>query len=175
VYRPLRDTYNGYFASDSWTRKGGKDPLDEINLNALLLKESALAVFTVLLHEAVHSSNRAQGISDCSKSQYHNRHFRDRAEEMGLNVERLGSHGWAATPSLQAGALLRYAGTIARLGRALVAFNAAARGGRGEKQATRLLKATCECGRVIRVSAKTFEDGLIICTKCGNPFEIAEN
>ena len=32
-----------------------------------------------LLHEMVHLRNFAVGLNDCSRSQYHNRHFRDAA------------------------------------------------------------------------------------------------
>ena len=39
-------------------------------------------------------------------------------------------------------------------------------------QKNRQLKATCECGRILRGSLKTFGEGPIICGLCESPFEV---
>jgi hypothetical protein len=46
------------------------------------------AVLEVLLHEMVHYRNHQAGVVDCSRSQYHNRHFRDAALLVGLETSQ---------------------------------------------------------------------------------------
>ena len=45
----------------------------------------------------VHHHNSLDKISDCNAHQYHNKYFKSKAESYGLNVEKMGRHGWAHT------------------------------------------------------------------------------
>ncbi|MGW0844216.1 hypothetical protein ACWD26_29575 [Streptomyces sp. NPDC002787] len=73
-----------HFAPNRWVPRDGGSALHELFVTAESLEEGAHEVFAVLVHEAAHGRNYAQGIKDCSASQYHNKHFRDAAELLGL-------------------------------------------------------------------------------------------
>ena len=73
-----------HFAPNRWVPRDGGPALHELFVTAESLEDGALEVFGVLVHEAAHGRNYAQGIKDCSASQYHNKHFRDAAEQLGL-------------------------------------------------------------------------------------------
>ena len=60
--------------------------LNNINLNTLFLKKSS--PYECLTHELAHFLNYGEGIKDCSSNQYHNKHFKSRAEGLLLGVER---------------------------------------------------------------------------------------
>lgn len=42
-------------------------------------------------------SNTLKGIKDCSRKQYHNEKFKEEAERVGLEVEKIKQHGYAGT------------------------------------------------------------------------------
>ena len=45
----------------------------------------------------VHYANNVAGVVDCNANQYHNKHFKKKAEEFGLKVERVKNKGYART------------------------------------------------------------------------------
>ena len=62
------------------------------------LRRSAREVLATLLHEAAHALADARGIKDTSRQgRYHNKHFKNCAEEVGLTVEHDDKFGWSAT------------------------------------------------------------------------------
>ncbi len=82
----------GWYWKNKW-HHNGKD-ISEINICAEELSDK---IIQTLIHEMVHYHNASLDILDCNQHQYHNKHFRDRAESYGLNVEKNGRHGWAFT------------------------------------------------------------------------------
>ena len=55
-------------------------------------------VAATLLHEMVHYYNHVNGIKDCSRGNtYHNRRFKESAEERGLIVRHSEKYGWSHT------------------------------------------------------------------------------
>lgn len=71
--------------------------LYEINLSAEYINRSFYNTMETLLHEMVHLDNIINGINDCSKNQFHNEKFKDRAESIGLLVEKVKQYGWSNT------------------------------------------------------------------------------
>lgn len=85
----------GWFCSEKWKDKGTKRP--EINISAEYLNRPIENVFGTLIHEMAHMYNAQEGIKDCNAAQYHNKHFKAVAEQMGLVVTRVPGKGWAQT------------------------------------------------------------------------------
>ena len=78
----------GHFTlrEDTWISKKGAS--HEINIGAGTLSRPIEEICATLLHEMVHYHNYLLGIQDCSRGgTYHNRRFRDSAEDHGLIVE----------------------------------------------------------------------------------------
>ena len=90
-----RQSYYGWFWQGRW--KDGKKTLPEINITADTLKRSVEDICETLIHEMVHYKNNVEEIVDCNANQYHNKHFKKRAESFGLKVEKLRNRGYAKT------------------------------------------------------------------------------
>jgi len=90
-----RQSYYGWYWQGRW--KDGKKSLPEINITADTLKRSVEDICNTLIHEMAHYKNNVEGINDCNANQYHNKHFKKRAEAFGLEVERLKNKGYAVT------------------------------------------------------------------------------
>ena len=82
----------GWHWHDKWTDENNS--VSEITICAEALKENPVET---LIHEIVHYHNDKLGINDCNNADYHNKAFKKRAELYGLNVEKMGRHGWAST------------------------------------------------------------------------------
>jgi hypothetical protein len=90
-----RQSYYGWYWQGRW--KDGKKSLPEINITADTLKRTVEEICNTLIHEMAHYKNNVEGIVDCNANQYHNKHFKKRAESFGLTVERLKNKGYART------------------------------------------------------------------------------
>ena len=90
-----RQSYYGWYWANRW--KDGKKSLPEINITADTLKRDVEDVCETLIHEMAHYKNNVNNIEDCNRNQYHNKHFKKRAEEFGLKVERMRNKGYAKT------------------------------------------------------------------------------
>ncbi|MFE7212475.1 hypothetical protein ACFU93_21275 [Streptomyces sp. NPDC057611] len=136
-----------HFAPRRWRLRQGDDVHHEVFVTAESLGDGASKVFGYLLHEATHAANEAHGVDDCSASQYHNKHFRKTAEELGL-VQRADvgakwkkKYGFAGT-ELGEAAAKTYAEQITALDKAIHAtrvpdiHGTRTRGGGGSKGGT---------------------------------------
>lgn len=88
----------GHFSlrDDTWISKNGAS--HEINIGAGTLSRPIEEVAATLLHEMVHYYNHVNGIKDCSRGNtYHNRRFKESAEERGLIVRHSEKYGWSHT------------------------------------------------------------------------------
>jgi hypothetical protein len=90
-----RQSYYGWYWQGRW--KDGKKTLPEINITADTLKRSVEDICETIIHEMVHYANNVQGVVDCNANQYHNKHFKTKAESFGLKVERVANKGYART------------------------------------------------------------------------------
>lgn len=84
-----------------WIQTEGDSSSDrfyEINICPEYLNQPIEEICGVLLHEMVHLFNMMNGIRDCSSSgQYHNKFFKESAEQHGLNAEKTTRYGYAQT------------------------------------------------------------------------------
>lgn len=88
----------GHFSlrDDTWISKNGMS--HEINIGAGTLSRPIEEVTATLLHEMVHYHNYINGIQDCSRGNtYHNKRFREAAEQRGLIVKHSDKYGWSHT------------------------------------------------------------------------------
>ena len=121
-------------------------------------------LLSTLLHEVAHSINHMNGIEDCSSNQYHNGKFKAQAEALGLKTLEIKGKGHAATELTELGAK-RWKKALTILTNA---FDLTALGGEQAKKKgrnTNLIKATCECENVIRLSRTVLEIG-VTCNSC---------
>jgi hypothetical protein len=178
----------GHFSALRWRaeRKSGVS-FHEVVVIAEHLHRSAESVVETLIHEAAHAMNFARGIRDCSRSQYHNKRFRDAAIELGLTVEEVKHYGFAIT-ALPIETTKIYEKEIKALDAVLMHRKSSViitppAGGNdndddraaaqdGTTQEGRSRKATCACSHIIRVSRKTIEATVIRCESCGVPFTL---
>ena len=131
---------------------------------------SASDLFSTLLHEVAHSLNHKNGIEDCSSNQYHNAKFKTQAEALGLKTEK-SKKGYAQTSLTEFGAK-RWAKALKIVA---TAYDLTALGGGSAKpkgRNTNLIKATCECENVIRLSRTVLEIG-VTCNQCEEIFKEA--
>lgn len=179
----------GHFAALRWQASSGRGPyrIHEVVVVAEYLNRSPQDIVGTLLHEAAHALNFERGIRDCSRSQYHNQHFKSAAEELGLQVTQVPHYGFAQTQMLpetpkkyaletdglwavlmhrQAEAVPQ-AGTTGDDGKVLDDDNghddSMDKGGRYKK-------AACSCPLNIRVSRKVMTTTVIRCDNCGDAF-----
>lgn len=187
-----RDRLNvlGHFAALRWKGKKQSDEhLHEVVVVAEHLDRPAEDVVETLIHEAAHAMNFERGKKDCSASQYHNQVFKAAAEELGLEVTQVRHYGFAVT-SLPEATAARYAAEIEGLRAVMIhrkkPLSVTVPPGTGppttgddnddeddDKPKSRLRKAVCDCGFIIRVAKKTIEDTVIRCESCGEPFRLA--
>lgn len=186
----------GHFAPVRWQAKGsGGRVMHEVVVVAEHLERSADDIAETVLHEAVHAMNHQRGVKDCSAtSQYHNDRFRQGAEELGLVAVKVPHYGWAYT-SLPEDTRAAYADEIAALSAVLVhrrtplAIVATTSGPDPDgstpdgtpatppgpdKPRSRLRKATCPCGFIIRVAKATYDATVIRCDQCEEPFALVD-
>jgi len=92
--RGKRNAY-GWMARENWKQE--ESSFNEITITAEYLARPTEEIMETLVHEMVHHANALDGIDDCSRNQYHRESFRDRAESVGLVVEKEGRRGWSKT------------------------------------------------------------------------------
>ena len=94
------DTTKGAYGwCTSWKAwKDGETENYEINLCSEYLDRGILAIAETLLHEMVHLDNLMKGITDTSNNGfYHNKKYKEAAEQHGLTVEKDAKYGWCIT------------------------------------------------------------------------------
>ena len=88
-------TWKAWKAKDDESKDGG---FYEINLCAEHLTRPFEEVCATLLHEMVHLDNIAKEIKDTSRNgAYHNKRFKQTAEQHGLVIGRDEKYGWTVT------------------------------------------------------------------------------
>lgn len=84
--------------SKVWGDRAGKIQMYEINISAEYLDLDFFETMDTLLHEMIHLFHKVKGVKDTSRNNtYHNKHFRDKALELGFEyaVNKPDSqHGW---------------------------------------------------------------------------------
>jgi hypothetical protein len=162
----------GHFAAERWQSTGADGHyVHELMIGGEGLRRGAGEVFATLLHEAAHALARVRGIQDTSRQgRYHNKRFKQLAEELGLVIARDPRIGWSLT-TLPAATAERYAAAIDTLERAIALHRRNEPTASGGDRSGNLLAAACRCPRKIRVAAGTLADGPIVCAVCTHAFE----
>ncbi|WP_053071448.1 SprT-like domain-containing protein [Clostridium haemolyticum] len=82
-----------------WCEKIGdkENYMYEINIVADFLNRTYEEIMETFLHELVHISCNFKGVISASSRGYHNENFKEEAERIGLNVEKVSRIGWSMT------------------------------------------------------------------------------
>jgi hypothetical protein len=178
----------GHFRKSGWTEAGVDVERGEMFIAGECLAKGARFTLETILHEAAHVLAAVRDVKDTSRQgRWHNAQFRKFAEEMGLAYQ-----GKAADKSRGFSDMLLTAETEERYARLTDELNRqitmmiklrGTESGNGEKitlppaegggAAGGRIKLTCACSdpRILRVSKKTAEAGLITCGVCFEGFE----
>lgn len=92
------DSYGHVTVLKTWSIKGQEEKRHELNISSAYMARPIEEVVSTMLHEMVHLWNLKNNIQDCSRGQtYHNKKFREKAIEIGLNCEHHLKYGWTLT------------------------------------------------------------------------------
>lgn len=80
-----------------WTNQQGEELAHELNIAAETLGRPLADTFNTLIHEMCHLVNIERGVSDCTNSQRHNKHFKEICDLVGLHCAQMGRFGYADT------------------------------------------------------------------------------
>jgi hypothetical protein len=160
----LQTKGRGNFAGWCWAEKwaGKESSHTEINISAEYLTAGYEPLMEVLIHEMAHAINSQNGIKDCSKTQYHNKHFKASAELAGLHVKQ-GKKGWAYT-SIAKGGIAEKALKDININRDVFIYQRKEQGSK-VKAPTKMKKWSCGCTNV-RCAVELLAE----CQDCGNEF-----
>jgi uncharacterized protein DUF6884 len=122
----------GHYARLRWRPRpvegaggGGAAALPEVLVAGEGLERPALEVMGTLVHEAAHAVADVRQLQDTSRDgRYHNRRYRQVAEELGLEVEEMAPYGHART-TMRPQTAARYAAQVEELAAALVLYRVA--------------------------------------------------
>ena len=154
-----RGNFAGWCWAEKWVSK--ENSHTEINISAECLTAGYAPLMEVLIHEMAHAINSQNGIKDCSKTQYHNKHFKSAAELAGLHVEN-GKNGWAYT-SIEKGGIAEKALKDIDINRDVFIYKRAEQA--KVKAITKMKKWSCGCTNV-RCAVELLAE----CQDCGNEF-----
>ena len=115
---------HGHFAKETWRRDedGNEVTMHEIMLSGESLKRGAEATLGTIIHECVHAYCHVKEIRDTSnQGRYHNKHFKEAAEDFGLSISKAPVIGFSVT-TLADGTAEEYAEELADLTEALTAW-----------------------------------------------------
>ena len=89
----------GWITRDKlWKENENDEGMYEINLSAQFLNRPISEIASTLIHEMCHQFAKVNDFKDTARSgSFHNKLFRQIAEDHGLNVELNGGRGWAVT------------------------------------------------------------------------------
>ncbi|MFI9186856.1 hypothetical protein ACIGXG_32075 [Streptomyces goshikiensis] len=73
-----------HFSRNRWKAVKGDQVHHEVFVTAESLLRGAVSTMETLVHEAAHGVSTVRKIDDCSVSQYHNKHFKAVAMELGM-------------------------------------------------------------------------------------------
>ena len=166
--------YGHITTAPAWATDTGEG-FHEIVLTGEGLRRGGRETAGTLLHEMAHAVNIAKGVKDCDTNQRHNKHFKNTAEGVfGLVITEDGARGWSHTEVTDECAET-WADMIARLDKAISLVSCVLKTGDKEKKRNKnLLKATCECGKVIRASRTVLAECEPLCKVCETIFTAEE-
>jgi hypothetical protein len=158
----------------AWESTEGEGFL-ELLITGQGLTRGGRAVFGTLAHEMAHAYNIARGIKDTDTNGRHNKKFKETAERVfGLEISNHKSIGWSVTEVPEETANYWH-GLIADIDEAITAVAGGLKSApKPKKRNKNLLKAVCECGKVIRASRTVLEECEPMCKVCDSVFKAEE-
>lgn len=152
----------------AWTNKADGEPNEgyyEINICAEHLSRPFEDIAETLLHEMVHLYNLQQGVQDTSRNgTYHNKKFKDAAEQHGLIAENAGKYGFTDTKlNSEAEAFIK-----SMEDKKFELFRKSLPKVKGQSKSSSSRKYVCPvCGCIIRATKEVH----VICGECEVEFE----
>ena len=177
VLGPSAPTKHGHFAPKSWAHTDASidTPLHEVLLSGESLKRGAVPTFGTIVHELAHAYCHANDIQDTSnRGRYHNKKFKEVAEEFGLLIEQAPTIGYSVTEVSEA-TTAKYAEVIQDLSDAIHVYRSTSLlDGTTKKprKASAKFEMTCACGTE-KVSKK-FQYRHFTCDDCGEVALVAQ-
>ena len=155
----------GWYAKDRWGIETDKEKaFDEINISAEYLSRPIENIVSTLQHEMVHLYCAINDIKDTSNNNvYHNKKFKEEAENRGLSIEKAQTIGYSVTtPTAE---FIEYIKDLSISEDAFKFFRKLPMGKeKTKKTAKKTTKYTCPC---CDVSVRGEPDLEIECKKCG--------
>jgi len=151
----------GYFMPKEHAEhfKNTKQDLHNININTYHLKTEN--PYGVLAHELAHYINHGLKVKDTTKNQYHNKHFKEKAELLLLKVERTNK-GYSKTEITEQFSLM-----LNEFKPNQDAFNICQNMPKKDKVGSRLRLFICDCGVKVRCAV----DLHALCLNCESEFK----
>ena len=89
----------GWITRDKlWKENENDEGMYEINISAQFLNRPLSEITSTLIHEMCHQFARVNNFKDTARSgSFHNKLFKEIAEDHGLNAEYVHGRGWTAT------------------------------------------------------------------------------
>lgn len=162
------DTLGTFYNAKEWVQNGKER--HEINISANYIGQRTVEqTITTLMHEIVHLYNFQNNIKDTSRSGiYHNKKFKQTAEEHGLEVQFADNIGWSLTkPTPQTAKWIAENIKIKSFG--VYKKVADSVGGGKTKTKQSMVKKVCpRCGNIARVTSEY----KLICGECMKEMKI---
>lgn len=155
----------GWYAKDRWGIETDKEKaFDEINISAEYLSRPIENIVSTLQHEMVHLYCAMNDIKDTSNNNvYHNKKFKEEAEQRGLSIEKAQTIGYSVTTPTEE--FIEYIKDLSISEDAFKFFRKMPLGKeKTKKTAKKTTKYTCPC---CEVSVRGEPDLEIECRKCG--------
>ena len=155
----------GWYAKDRWGIETDKEKaFDEINISAEYLSRPIENIVSTLQHEMVHLYCAINDIKDTSNNNvYHNKKFKEEAEQRGLSIEKAQTIGYSVTTPTEE--FIEYIKGLNITDDAFKFFRKMPMGKeKTKKTAKKTTKYTCPC---CEVSVRGEPDLEIECKKCG--------
>ena len=155
----------GWYAKDRWGIETDKEKaFDEINISAEYLSRPIENIVSTLQHEMVHLYCAMNDIKDTSNNNvYHNKKFKEEAENRGLSIEKAQTIGYSVTTPTEE--FIEYIKGLNVTDDAFKFFRKMPMGKeKVKKTAKKTTKYTCPC---CEVSVRGEPDLEIECKKCG--------
>lgn len=155
----------GWFSPDRWGIETDKEKaFDEINISAEYLSRPIENIISTMQHEMVHLYCAINDIKDTSNNNvYHNKKFKEEAEQRGLSIEKAQTIGWSVTTPTEE--FIEYIKGLSVSEEAFKFFRKMPLGKEKVKKTTKkTTKYTCPC---CEVSVRGEPELEIECKKCG--------
>lgn len=164
-----RGAYGWCTSWKAWKQGGGQDSEGyyEINMCAEYLNRPFEETCSTLIHEMVHLLNLQNGVQDTSRNgTYHNKKFKQTAEQHGLEIEKDDKYGWCITKLNQDA--LNYINTLD--GQAFTLFRSKIPKIKSASSSSSKKYVCPGCGAIIRATKEVN----VMCGDCELHFELQE-